>query len=73
MRGPVTWSRALLALALAAALLAAVAFVAGNFVLVDVRLLGTSVETRLAWAVLLPTALGFAAGLGYARARGSWR
>lgn len=70
---PITWDRALGALALAGALLAAVMFVAANFVLVDVRLWGLNVETRLAWAVVVPAALGFAAGLLYARLRASRR
>lgn len=37
-------------------------FVAANFVLVDVRLLGLTVETRLAWAVVVPSALAFVGG-----------
>jgi hypothetical protein len=54
---------------MACTLIAAVAFVAGNFVLVDIHLLGWSLETRLAWAVVLPAALSFTAGVLYARTR----
>lgn len=64
-----SWRRALRAVAVAAALLAALVFVAGNFVLVDLRLFGIDVETRLAWAVVVPAALSFLGGLLYARAR----
>lgn len=48
-------------------LLCALAFVAANFVLIDVRLLGFQIETRLAWAVLASAALGFAGGILYGR------
>ena len=64
-----TWSRALRSLAVAAALVLAVAFVAGHFVVVDVRLWGLDVRTRLAWVGTVPAALGFAGGLLYARSR----
>jgi uncharacterized RDD family membrane protein YckC len=66
-----SWQRALRALAVACALVLVVTFVAGNFVLVDVRLWGLNVEMRLAWAVVIAGALGFAAGMLYSRSRGS--
>ena len=69
MNRPVTWNQALRALILACLLVAAVLFVAANFVLVEVRLAELSVEVRLAWAVLLPAALAFAGGMLYAGAR----
>jgi len=64
-----TWRRALRAVAVAVLLLVALTFVAGNFVLVDVRLLGLDFESRLAWVVVVPAAAGFAGGLLYGRAR----
>jgi hypothetical protein len=64
-----TWNRALRALVVACLLVAAVLFVAANFVLVEVRLGALNVEVRLAWAVVLPAALAFAGGILYARAR----
>ena len=64
---PVTWQRALRALAMACGLVLLLTFVAANFVLVDVRLWGLNVETRLAWAVVVAGGLGFAAGLLYSR------
>ena len=55
----------------AATVLVLVVLLAGaNFVLVDVRLLVAEVETRLAWALLVPAVLGFAAGLVVGRRRG---
>jgi hypothetical protein len=66
-----SWQRALRALAVACALVLVVTFVAANFVLVDVRLWGLNVEMRLAWAVVIAAALGFAAGMLYSRSRGS--
>ena len=54
---------------MACALLLVLTFVAANFVLVDVRLLGLRLEVRLAWAVVVPAALAFGGGLLYARAR----
>ena len=69
MNRPVTWNRALRALIVACVLVAAVLFVAANFVLVEVRLVGFTVEVRLAWAVVLPASLAFAGGMLYARAR----
>jgi H+/Cl- antiporter ClcA len=72
-RSPVTWPRALRALAVACALVLVLTFVAANFVLVDVRLWGLSVETRLAWAAVVPAALGFAAGMLFSRTRGAGR
>jgi hypothetical protein len=73
MRSPITWSRALRATVVACGLVAVVLFVAANFVLVEVRLLGLSFEVRLAWAVVVPAALAFAGGLLYARARSADR
>jgi hypothetical protein len=64
-----TWRPALRSAAVALVLIGVVAFVGGNFVLVDVRLLGLSFETRLAWAVVVPAALAFGAGVLYQRAR----
>ncbi len=69
MKRPVTWDRAVRALLVAGVLVGVVLFVAANFVLVEVRLFGLSFEVRLAWAVVLPAALAFAAGMLYARAR----
>lgn len=68
-----TWRRALRAVAVAVLLLVALTFVAGNFVLVDVHLLGFDLETRLAWVVVVPAAFGFAGGLLYGDARRSPR
>lgn len=68
-RAPITWNRALRALLPAVALVLALTFVAANFVLVDVHLLGLRLETRLAWAAVVPAALGFVAGVLYGRAR----
>lgn len=70
---PITWNRALRALLVAFALLGALIFVAANFVLVDIRLLGLNFETRLAWAVVVSAALGFAGGMQYGRLRSSDR
>jgi hypothetical protein len=70
-RLPVTWHRALRALAVACVLVLVLTFAAANFVLVDLRLWGLNVETRLAWASVVPAALGFAAGVLYRRARGA--
>lgn len=64
-----SWSRALRALVLACGLVAATAFVAGNFVVVDVRLWGLDLQTRLGWAVLVPSVLAFFTGFQYARSR----
>jgi hypothetical protein len=69
-RGPVTWARALRAAAIAILLFAALAFAAANFVLVDVHVLALSVQTRLAWVVLVPAALTFALGVRYGRMSG---
>ena len=69
MTRPVTWNRALRALIVACLLVAAVLFVAANFVLVEVRLFGFDVEVRLAWAVVVPAALAFGGGMLYAGAR----
>jgi hypothetical protein len=69
-RSPITWRRALRALAVALGLVAVVTFVAANFVLVDVRLWGLDVQTRLAWAVVAAAGLGFAGGMLYSRDRG---
>jgi hypothetical protein len=55
------------ALVVACALVLVLTFVAANFVLVDVRLWGLSVEIRLAWAAVVPGALGFGAGVLFCR------
>jgi hypothetical protein len=68
-RSPISWRRALRALSVACGLLVVVTFVAGNFVLVDVRLWALNVETRLAWAVVVAAGLGFAGGILYSRDR----
>ena len=68
-----TWGRALRALVVACALLLVLTFVAANFVLVDLRLWGLSVQTRLAWAAVVPAGVGFAAGTLFARTRGAAR
>ena len=68
MSRAVTWNRALRALIVACVLIVAVLFVAANFTLVEVRLMGRSFEARLAWIVVVPAALAFAGGLLYARA-----
>ena len=68
-RGPVSWTRALRAAAVALLLLAALAFAAANFVLVDVHIFTLAFRTRLAWAVLVPSALTFALGVRYGRGR----
>ncbi len=65
----ISWSRALRAVVVAFGLVVVVLFVAANFVLVDVRLLGLRLEVRLAWAVVVPAALAFGGGLLYARVR----
>ncbi len=44
-------------------------FVADNFVIVETRLLFWSLETRLAWSLLLAAILGFFMGLLAARLR----
>lgn len=68
MNRPVSWNRALRALIVACVLVAVVLFVAANFVLVEVRLVGFDVEVRLAWAVVVPAAVAFVGGMLYARA-----
>jgi len=45
------------------------AFVAANFVVVEVRFLVFKLETRLAWSLILAAALGFSIGLLTARLR----
>ena len=69
MNRPVTWHRAFRALIVACVLVVAVLFVAANFVLVEVRLMGLNFEARLAWVVVVPAALAFAGGVLYARGR----
>lgn len=68
-RGPVTWARALRAVAVAGVLLLALAFAAANLVLVDVHVLALRFEARLAWVVLVPAALTFALGTRFGRSR----
>jgi hypothetical protein len=57
------------ALAVAGALVLVLTFVAANFVLVDLRLWGLNVQTRLAWAAVVPAVAGFAAGMLFSRTR----
>ena len=68
-----TWGRAVRALVVACGLLLVLTFVAANFVLVDLRLWGLSVQTRLAWVAVVPAGVGFAAGRLFARTRGAAR
>lgn len=44
-------------------------FVADNFIMVEMRLIFWSVETRLAWSLLFAAILGFSMGLLVARLR----
>ena len=62
-----TWGRAVRSLAAAVVLVLAVVVVAGNFVLVQVRILGLGIETRLAWAIVVPAAIAFWAGTVWSR------
>ncbi len=50
-----------------------VLFVADNFVLVEIRLLVTRVQVRLAWALLAAFGLGAASALAIDRLRRLWR
>ena len=61
-RGPMRRRRAIRETIVASALILAVLIVGANFVLVEVRLLGIEVETRLGWALIAPLLIGFAAG-----------
>jgi hypothetical protein len=63
----VTWRDARRAIALAAALVVLLLVAGANFVVVEVRLLGLSVGTRMSWALIGAAALGFGAGVIYAR------
>jgi len=54
------WTLRLVALAVVLALL--VAFVAENYILVDVRLITFTSRTRLAWALIIASVLGFIVG-----------
>jgi hypothetical protein len=65
----ITWAKAARATLLAAVLVLATLFVAANFVLVDVHMWGFSARMRLGWVAVLPGAVGFGAGLAYARLR----
>jgi two-component system response regulator MprA len=67
------WRRAIRSAVVALALVTAVIVVAGNFVVVHVRLLGLGFDTRLAWAIVLPAAIGFAGGAGWSRSVGRVR
>jgi uncharacterized integral membrane protein len=62
-----SWTVRLLVLAVVLALLAA--FVAENFSEVEVRLVVTKERTRLAWALLIASVLGFVVGYVTARSR----
>ncbi len=67
-------NRRLVWLAFAAVTLASlVLFVADNFVLIEIRLVVTRIQVRLAWALLAAFALGAASALAIDRARRMWR
>ena len=53
----------------AAALALLVLFIAENFLLVEIRLIVTRVETRLAWALIIAALLGFLVGYFWPRRR----
>ncbi len=53
--------------AVALALILAVLIVGANFVLVEVRLLGFEIETRLGWALIAMLLLGFGVGVLWTR------
>jgi hypothetical protein len=59
--------RALREAAVAVGLVLAVVIVGANFVLVEVRLPGVTVTTRLGWVLLAALAAGFGAGILWAR------
>ena len=61
-RGRVGRRRATRETVIALALILAVLIVGANFVLVEVRLLGLEIETRLGWALIAPFDLGFGTG-----------
>jgi len=65
MQTPMTqsskWTLRLVLLATALAL--TVVFVAENFVIVEIRLLGRQLEVRLAWALLMAGGMGLLLGL----------
>jgi hypothetical protein len=61
-----TWPQAARAVWLAVVLLVALSLLAGNFVLVDVRLWGADVQTRLGWVLIVAIAAGFALGRAHA-------
>ncbi len=61
------WHVAIRSAATAVVLVLVVLVVAGNFILVQVRVLGLGIETRLSWAVVVPAVLGFAAGVVWTR------
>ena len=53
----------------AAALTLLVLFIAENFLPVEIRLIVTRVETRLAWALIIAALLGFLIGYFWPRRR----
>ncbi len=55
--------------ALAVLLLLLVLFVADNFVLIEVRLVVTRIQMRLAWALIIAFLLGILAGIAISRLR----
>ena len=67
MRGPVGRRRVIHEALVASALVIAVLIVGANFVLVEVRLLGLELETRLGWALIVALLVGFGAGMLYRR------
>ena len=66
-RGPVGRRRVIREALVAIALVVAVLIVGANFVLVEVRLLGLEIETRLGWALIVALLIGFGAGTLYMR------
>ncbi len=67
MRSPIGRRRVIREALVALALVTAVLIVGANFVLVEVRLLGLELETRLGWALIVALLIGFGAGVLYRR------
>ncbi len=67
MRSPVGRRRVIREALVASALVIAVLIVGANFVLVEVRLLGLELETRLGWALIVALLVGFGAGMLWRR------
>lgn len=66
-RSPIGRRRAMRETIVALALILAVLIVGANFVLVEVRLLGIEIETRLGWALVAALLIGFGAGVLWRR------